>query len=50
MAADIPRLAKLRAGLRQRMAASPLCDGKAYAAKVETAYREMWRGWCSEAT
>ncbi len=47
MAADIPRLASLRAGLRQRMAASPLCNGPAFARKVETAYRRMWRTLCS---
>lgn len=49
MAADIPRLADLRAGLRQRMAASPLCDGKAFTRKVEAAYRQMWLAWCSGA-
>jgi predicted O-linked N-acetylglucosamine transferase (SPINDLY family) len=40
------RLAALRDGLRQRMLASPLMDGKQYAADVEAAFGQMWRKWC----
>lgn len=47
MAGDTRRLAELRAGLRARIATSPLCDGKTFARKVEVAYREMWRAWCA---
>ncbi len=47
MAADIPRVAALRAGLRERIGASPLCNGSAFASKVEEAYREMWREYCA---
>lgn len=47
LAADLPRLTRLRAGLREHMAISPLCDGKAFAAKVEVVYREMWRKYCA---
>src|SRR3989344_1421868 len=47
LAADLPKLAALRARLRTHMAASPLYDRKAFAAKVETAYREIWRRYCA---
>jgi len=43
LAGDATRLASIRATLRQRMAASRLCDGLAYARAVEGAYRRMWR-------
>ena len=42
LAADLPRLADLRATLRQRLEDSPLCDGPAYARNVEDALRAMW--------
>jgi predicted O-linked N-acetylglucosamine transferase (SPINDLY family) len=40
-------LADVRSALRARMAASPLCDGRAFARDVEAAYRGMWRSWCN---
>ncbi len=46
LAADLPRLARLRAGLREQMAASPLCDGKRFAANFMKVVREAWRDWC----
>jgi predicted O-linked N-acetylglucosamine transferase (SPINDLY family) len=41
-ARDRTRLATLRAGLRQRMLASALTDGRQFAADVEAAFRQMW--------
>jgi predicted O-linked N-acetylglucosamine transferase (SPINDLY family) len=41
------RLAELRSTLRQRVARSPLCDGKGRARQVERLYRAMWRRWCA---
>lgn len=42
LAGDWPRLRELRSTLRQRIAASPLCDGPAFARNVEKAFRAMW--------
>ncbi len=48
--ADLDALAKLRAGLRDRMATSPLCNGPRFARDIERAFREMWRRWCASQT
>jgi protein O-GlcNAc transferase len=42
LASDQPRLAALRSGLRERMAASPLCDGKRFAANLITLLNDVW--------
>jgi predicted O-linked N-acetylglucosamine transferase (SPINDLY family) len=47
LAADQKRLAALRDGLRERMKASPLMQGRTLAENIEAAYRRMWRRWCS---
>ena len=49
LAADGERLDGLRRSLRQRMAASPLCDGPAFTRKLEAAFRTMWQTWCDKA-
>jgi len=41
LAGDVPRLAALRGGLRERMAASPLCDGKRFAANLASILRAL---------
>ncbi len=47
LATDLPRLAALRAGLRPRMAISPLCDGDRFARNLLQALRIAWQAWCS---
>ncbi len=41
MAGDLPRLAALRASLRNRMAASPLCDGQRFAANLMSILQDL---------
>ena len=42
---DLPKLAALRHGLRERVAASPLRDGPRFAAHFGAALRGMWGAW-----
>ena len=44
---DLPRLARVRSELRQRMRRSALMDAKRFARNVEDAYRLMWTRWCA---
>lgn len=46
LARDLPRLAHLRATLRERMGSSVLMDAPRFAREIEHAYRAMWRQWC----
>jgi predicted O-linked N-acetylglucosamine transferase (SPINDLY family) len=46
LAADLPRLAQLRAGLRSQLQRSPLMDGPRFARNIEALYRQLWRNWC----
>jgi predicted O-linked N-acetylglucosamine transferase (SPINDLY family) len=43
---DLDGLAALRAGLRERVRRSPLCDAPRFAGNLEAAFRRMWRHWC----
>ena len=48
LAENPARLAQLRQSLRDTMCASCLCDGAAFARKIEAAYRDVWKTWCYE--
>jgi predicted O-linked N-acetylglucosamine transferase (SPINDLY family) len=47
LAADTARLRLLRAGLRERVSASALCDEIATTRHVEDAFRSAWKRWCA---
>lgn len=46
LGADREYLKALRSGLRDRMVASPLCDGERFARHLQAALRKLWRDWC----
>ncbi len=46
-AADRQALAAMRAGLRARVADSPLFDAPRHARSLEAAWRGMWAEWCN---
>ena len=43
LARDLPRLATLRAGMRERMLASPLMNVAGFTSDLERAYESMWK-------
>ncbi|HTY69415.1 MAG TPA: tetratricopeptide repeat protein [Alphaproteobacteria bacterium] len=47
LARDGPRLAALRAALRDRICRSPLVDARLRARQIERVYRAIWRRWCA---
>lgn len=47
LANDAARLRELRAGLRERVLKSPLCDETGLSRAIESAYRTMWRDFCT---
>lgn len=46
-ARDVASLAALRAGLRERVRASPLCDAPRFGRNLAAALRFTWRQWCA---
>jgi predicted O-linked N-acetylglucosamine transferase (SPINDLY family) len=46
LALDHQKLAAMRSNMRTRIISGGLLDGEALAAKVENAYKDMWRIWC----
>ena len=48
LAQDLPHLAALRAGLRDRVVRSPLCDGERFAQQFMELLRGVWRQWCRQ--
>jgi predicted O-linked N-acetylglucosamine transferase (SPINDLY family) len=49
-AANLPQLAELRAGLRARVIASPLCDAPRFGKNLGTALRQVWVEFCEGST
>jgi predicted O-linked N-acetylglucosamine transferase (SPINDLY family) len=47
LANDRNRLGEYHRTLRDRFQKSPMMDGKSFAAAMESAYREIWRKWCT---
>jgi predicted O-linked N-acetylglucosamine transferase (SPINDLY family) len=48
LAHDLDHLAELRAGLRERMARSPLCDGPRFSRHLMPILRDVWQRWCCQ--
>jgi len=46
LAAKPESLVRIRATMRQRMAASDLCNSDLFVKNIEQAYRKMWHHWC----
>jgi predicted O-linked N-acetylglucosamine transferase (SPINDLY family) len=48
-AGDLPSLALVRAGLRDRFLAAPFADAARVARDLENIYQGLWRDWCHAA-
>jgi protein O-GlcNAc transferase len=47
-ASNLPALARLRAGLRSQVLASPVFDAPRFARHFEAALRNVWQQWCEQ--
>ncbi|KAL9995277.1 putative UDP-N-acetylglucosamine--peptide N-acetylglucosaminyltransferase SPINDLY [Helianthus debilis subsp. tardiflorus] len=47
LASDVTSLSSLRMDLRNLMSKSALCNGSKFITGLESAYRDMWRGYCN---
>ncbi len=50
LASDVELLNTIRMGLRQKMKASPLCDGVAFSRNFENTLRSLWKKFCTKST
>ena len=48
LAGDLTCLGNVRANLRNRLLASPICNAPLFARNLETAFRGMWWKWCEQ--
>lgn len=46
LAGDLIRIQQIRISMRDKLEASPLCDGIRMARELEDAYRQVWKKWC----
>lgn len=46
LANDVPALAVIRAGLREEMRGSRLCDAADFTRRMEATYQQMWQRYC----
>ena len=46
LASDLPHLAELRSGLRERMVHSPVCNLDQFTVDLARLLRQAWRDWC----
>ena len=46
LASDVEELGHLRVELREKMANSPVCDGRRFANGFTKIMRQIWHDWC----